>query len=185
MQFHLRTLLIAVGVLWHLSGCSRRPPPSPSPPPPQVTPLDHRVAAESADFLEKTLSSLPQSHDFVRFYGRFVSMKATPFEKKPAYGPALGPGGTPSCLVFKCLCTCERFPAIVSVMVFKGNAGTDVAMSQLFLEPSQETVTSDRFSDLKPTLKENELWFVRDGSDQLQLRCTVNCHIRHPDFVGE
>jgi hypothetical protein len=199
-------LFIAIGLL----GCAGGSPPPPSPPPPKVTALDLRIADESASFLEQALSTLPDDHDIVHRYGRFISLQTDPVKMHSAYG---GPfeGGTPACLKLRCRCTFEKFPAYLAVTIYEGKAGSGTAFAyqpdeilmepsakavgagrlfsligidgEILMDPSPDAVATGVLSGCKPQLIGDQLWYVRAGGDQSRVSCTLDCTIWHPDFV--
>lgn len=180
------TTITALAIAIGFQGCARTPPP-----PPKVTAIDLRIADESARFLERSLSALPDDHEIVRRYGTFVSMETDSVERHPAYGAGLGAGGTPPCLKFGCHCTFKKFPAHLVVTIFEGDVGSGPAFCsspgespvEFVLEPSAENVRTGVLSDCNPKMIGNELWYVREGDDQLRVRCEVSCWLSHPDFI--
>jgi hypothetical protein len=166
-------------------GCARKRPPPLAPP--KVTPLDVQIAEESAALVQRTLSTLSEDHEIVQRYGRFVAMETSPVQRMAQVAAPQGPGGFPAHLKLECRCTFERFPGTIAVVILPGDEGTLPQFygqpTDFVMEPSTEAVTTGVLSDCRPLLKGSQLWYVRQGGDQAQVRCTLDCWIKHPAFV--
>lgn len=184
-MFNIRILAIisAPLVAAMCSGCAD----SPQKPLPKVTDVDLRIAEETVSFLKEYLSALPENHELVQRYGRFVSLETEPVVRHPAYAASFGPGGSSPCLGLGCRCVFEEFPGYLPVTIFeaKDRSGPGFYLDgfEIVMQPKVEVVTTGVLSDCQPKLIDGELWFVREGGDQVAVRCMIHCWIGHPDFV--
>lgn len=173
--------LLAAIILWCYYSSRPRPP--------KVTEVDLRIAEETAEFLKESLAALPDTHDLIQRYGRFVSLDASPVQRNSAYKVPFGEGGYPACLRMNCRCVFEKYPCELSVIILAGSGEPAPRFYYTEAEyvydmaPKAETVTTGVLSDCKPQLIDQELWYVREEPDQMAVRCTVQCWIIHRDFV--
>lgn len=179
IQATIGLILLTTVVLWWLSSSPRLPP--------KVTQVDLRIAEETTSFLKESLAALPETHELIQRYGRFVSLEASPVQRNSAYKAPFGEGGFPACLHLGCRCVFEKHPGYLSVTIFKSKDQSGPSFYQdgyqVVMEPTAETVTTGVLFDCQPKLIDGELWFVREGGDQVSVRCTLQCWIGHPDFV--
>ena len=152
-------------------------------PDPPVTSADRRIAAESAILIQATLTNLPDSHEIVQRYGKFVSLDSHRAYRRGSTR-TLDQKINVAHLNLWCECSFEKYPATIELMITKGNShGTSDSPLELVMEPSAESVTTGVLSGSKPELRGKELWYVGGENNLTQVNCRLHGRILHPEVV--
>ena len=145
---------------------------------PVSTALDKRIVEEATDLVETSLANLPSDDTITKRYGKFLSLRAMPAKRFGGYSSF--DLACPASIQFRCICEFEKYPATVNVIVHKGE-GPPTA--EFDLSPSQYPVDNGTFSDSKPVVIENDLWF--ESEDGSRLHSILACVVKHPEFTSE
>ena len=147
---------------------------------PEITAHDRVVIERSKRLIEEQLHSLSDDHDIVLIYGRFLSLNVQKPVKRRANSGSFGPGlGYPTHITFECICEFSKFRGMMTVSIMQGWETTEVEFD---VTPSHAAATLGPLSGCKVIQQGNELWYVREGGDNLKSRSVLSCRILDPDF---
>ncbi len=147
----------------------------------QLKPVDKQIADECFKLIGQTLEKLPEDHELVKRYGKFVSMDgSTSVKRYRRYEVPYGFSEYPSRLTLECSCKFDRFSTSIVVTVTRNEDGSEIEFGGIYISPSSESSNNGALRDSKLVQKGKDVWFEQnDGS---ATHCFVTCSIYHPDF---